>query len=247
MIRILGIRVDEEDMLHCLRRIAAWLEEENRSPRQVVTLNPEGVWLARQDARLRQTVERAALVVADGNGLLWAAKRLGYHLPERVTGIDLMHGLAALAAERGWRLYLLGAAPGVAALAADKLRALYPGLIIVGAENGYFRDSEPETLARLRAAEADILFCALGMPYQELWLDEHAAELGCRLTIGLGGSFDVLAGKVKRAPEFWQKRKLEWLWRLVQDPRRWRRVLIIPRFIFAVYREQAAAKCRFGR
>jgi len=237
--RILGIRVDEYDMQAALARLTKLLEQPGqKEAAQVVTINPEGVMLAKADPELQRIVEQAALVTADGTGILWAAEKLGKPLKERVTGIDLLEKLAEQAAKKGWKVYLLGAKPGIAEQAAAELCCRHPGLQIAGMENGYFRDREEAVIEAIRRTEADILFAALGMPFQEHWLYQHRKELGCRVSIGVGGSFDVLAGTVKRAPRLWQKLRLEWLWRLLSDPKRWRRYLAIPRFMQAVLREK---------
>ncbi|MDO4733339.1 MAG: WecB/TagA/CpsF family glycosyltransferase [Bacillota bacterium] len=237
--KILGIRVDELDMQAALEQLTKLLEQPGQKElAQVVTINPEGIMLAKADPELRKIVEQAELVTADGTGILWAAEKLGKPMKERVTGIDLLEKLAGLAAEKGWRIYLLGAKPGIAEQAAAELCCRYPGLQIVGTENGYFRDREAAVLEGIHRAEADILFAALGMPFQEKWLHQHRSELGCRLGIGVGGCFDVLAGTVKRAPLLWQRLRLEWLWRLLSDPKRWRRYLAIPRYMRAVLREK---------
>lgn len=237
MIRILGIRVDEYDMTQSLDLIGAFVAQGREKLHQVVTINPEGVWLAVNDPALAAIMEQAALITPDGNGVLWAARQLGTPLKERVAGIELMENICRRAAEQGWRVYLLGAKPGVAQAAGEKLMEKYPGLRIVGCDNGYFRGREEQAIAAVREAEADVLFAALGMPYQEQWLYQHRQELGCAVAVGVGGSFDVIAGLVKRAPALWQKLKLEWLWRLLSDPKRWRRYLVIPRFMRAVKRQ----------
>lgn len=244
-LQILGIRVDTYDMRQSLEQIeafvAAWRSSGGQL-RQVVTINPEGVWLARGDAALAALIEQAALVTADGNGILWAARQLGQPLPERVAGIDLLGNICAMAAEQGWRVYLLGAKPGIADAAATALCRQYPGLEIAGCENGYFRDREQAVVDAVAAARPDILFAALGMPYQEQWLHANRAALGCGVAVGVGGSFDVLAGAVRRAPALWQRLKLEWLWRLLAEPKRWRRALVIPKFMLAVKREARQKK-----
>ena len=237
MLRILGIRVDEYDMQQSLDLIGAFVSQGREELKQVVTINPEGVWLAQADPDLAGIIDGAALVTADGNGILWAAQQLGTPLPERVAGIELLEQICRRGAEQGWRVYLLGAKPGVAEAAAERLMQKYPGLNIVGCDDGYFRDREQQAIERIRQAEADILFAALGMPYQEQWLYQHRQELGCSVAVGVGGSFDVLAGLVKRAPKLWQKLKLEWLWRLLSDPKRWRRYLAIPRYMRAVKKQ----------
>ncbi len=237
MLRVLGIRVDEYDMQQSLDKIGALLSCAQPYTQQVVTINPEGVWLAHADNQLAQIVEQAAVVTADGNGILWAARKLGRPLKERVAGIELMEKLCQRAADKGWRIYLLGAKPGFAAQAAQVLETTYAGLNIVGTENGYFREREADVISAIRLAKPDLLFVALGMPFQEQWIYTHRKELGCKVAIGVGGSLDVLSGHVKRAPQLWQKLKLEWLWRLLSDLKRWRRYLVIPRFMHAVKKE----------
>lgn len=241
MIRILGVRVDEYDMQQSLDLIGAFVAQSGDELKQVVTINPEGVWLAQGDGELKRIIDDAALVTPDGNGVLWAARQLGTPIKERVAGIELLENICRRGAEEGWRIYLLGAKPGVADVAAQKLQEKYPGLQIVGCDNGYFRDREEQAVSCVREAKADVLFAALGMPYQEHWLYDHRRELGCKVAVGVGGSFDVLAGLVRRAPGLWQRLKLEWLWRLLSDPKRWRRYLVIPRYMRAV-KKQARQK-----
>ena len=245
MIRILGVRVDEYDMQQSLDLIGAFVAQsgakDGEELKQVVTINPEGVWLARNDPELARIIDDAALVTPDGNGILWAARQLGTPIKERVAGIELLENICRRGADEGWRIYLLGAKPGVADAAAGKLQEKYPGLQIVGCDNGYFRDREEQAVSCVREAKADVLFAALGMPYQEHWLYDHRKELGCKVAVGVGGSFDVLAGLVRRAPALWQRLKVEWLWRLLSDPKRWRRYLVIPRYMRAV-KKQARQK-----
>ncbi len=239
--RILGIRVDEYNMKETVELLMERSAAPSYAfPAQVVTINPEGIMLAREDAAFQRVIEEAFLVTPDGTGVLWAAKRLGAPLQERVTGIDLLEALAAQAAQKGRTIYLLGAKPGYAEKAADVLQQRYPGLQVVGCADGYFRGQEAETIARIRKAAPDILFAALGMPYQDKWLHAHGPELGCSLMMGVGGSFDVLAGAVKRAPRLIQRIRMEWLWRLLSDPKRWRRYLAIPRYMWAVQKERRA-------
>jgi len=239
---ILGIRVDEVSMEEALAKVASFVADGKQTVKQIVTINPEGIWLARQDEHLRQIVVESAMVTPDGTGVLWAAERYGTPLRERVTGIDLMQELCAKAACEGWRIYLLGAKPGVAEAAAAELLARYPGLQIAGMHDGYFKGQEAAVVAEIAATEADLLFAALGMPFQEHFLYEHKDSLGCAVAVGVGGSLDVLAGNVKRAPRLMQKLRLEWLWRLLLDPKRWRRYLVIPRFMSAVKKDAKDAR-----
>lgn len=237
MLKILGVRVDEYDMQQSLDLIGAFVAQGGEELRQVVTINPEGMWLAQADRELCAIINGAALVTPDGFGVLWAARRLGRPLKERVTGIELLENLCRRAAAEGWRVYFLGAKPGVAQAAAENMQKKYPGLTVAGWDHGYFREREQQAIDAVRKAEADVLFAALGMPYQERWLHAHRRELGCTVAVGVGGSFDVLAGQVRRAPRLWQRLKLEWLWRLLADPKRWRRYLALPRFMWAVKKQ----------
>ena len=243
---ILGVRVDEYTMQETEELVAAQLA----APvppclHQVVTINPIGVMLAVERPALKEIVAQAAAVTADGSGILWAAQRLGRPLREQVAGYHLLCRLCERGASAGWRVYLLGSRPGIADAAARELQSRYPGLQICGTENGYFRDREAAVIEAVRAAQPDLLFAALGMPYQEEWLYQHRAELGCKVAVGVGGSLDVLAGAVKHAPDWVCRIHLEWLWRLLGDPKRLRADLAIPRFMRAVRRE--ARRRRSGR
>ena len=163
----------------------------------------------------------------DGIGVVYAASILGTPLDGRVPGIEFAQGLMRLMAEHGKKLFLLGAKPGVAEKAADHLREEYPGLDICGVHDGYFQEDGPVVEA-IRASGADVVFVCLGAPKQELWMSTYGPETGARLMIGLGGCLDVFAGNVQRAPEFWQKAGLEWLYRLLKEPSRIGRMAKLP-------------------
>ncbi|HEY7984999.1 MAG TPA: WecB/TagA/CpsF family glycosyltransferase [Ktedonobacterales bacterium] len=232
---VLGVRVDLVAPPEALARIAAWLgapaDPTGRPARQVVTLNPEMVMAARADPAFRAVIAAADLVLPDGVGVVWAARRRGAGITRRVTGIDTLLALAGLAAERGWRVFLLGAAPGVAAAAAGALRRRWPALAIAGAHAGGAGPAEDAaTCALVRASGADLLFVAYGAPAQELWLARNRAALGVAVGMGVGGAPDVLAGRVPRAPAWLRRLGLEWAWRLAREPWRWRRMLALPRF-----------------
>jgi len=234
-VRILGVGVDPMTCEAVLARIRAFVEAEGAH--QVVTVNPEFVMQARSDAAFRRVLNEADLALADGIGLVWAARLLGHRLPERVAGSDLVPLIAQRAAERGWRLYLLGAAPGVAAQAAQRLRECYPGLRIAGTYAGApARELEGAIVDRVRAAHPDILFVAYGAPAQDLWIARNLDRLGVPVAMGVGGALDFIAGRTKRAPRWVQRLGLEWLHRLVHQPWRWRRMLALPRFAWAVLR-----------
>jgi N-acetylglucosaminyldiphosphoundecaprenol N-acetyl-beta-D-mannosaminyltransferase len=236
-VRILGVRVDAitfEGLLDC---IGAWIEQ--GGPHQVCTVNPEFVMAARRNPEFARVLEAADLCIADGVGLLWAAKRQGRPLPERATGSDGVPLIAGRAAERGWRLYLLGAGAGIADAAGAELQRRYPGLQVAGAFAGTPADADaPEIVARIRAARPDVLFVAYGAPKQDLWIAKHQQELQVPAMMGVGGSLDFIVGAQKRAPAWMRRGNLEWLYRLITQPWRWRRQLALPRFVWAVLREK---------
>ena len=232
-IRILGVRVDALTYAGLLDRIAAFIAA--GTPHQIATLNPEFVMEAQRNAAFRAVLERANLCLADGVGLLWAARRQGQALPERVTGSDALPLIAARAAHDGWRLFLLGAAPGVAEQTAATLQARYGAVPIVGVYAGTPADADaPDIIARIRAAQPDILFVAYGAPRQDLWVARYGPELGVPVMIGVGGAFDHITGVRRRAPAWVQRLNLEWLFRLITQPWRWRRQLALPRFVWQV-------------
>ncbi len=184
------------------------------------TVNVAILMMMRTDVRLQSFVDRAALVVADGQPLVWCSRWLGKPLPERVTGVDLIDALCERAAREGARVYLLGATGEIVAKAAQRLQDLHPDLQVEYAD-GYFTNDEASARAdRIRASGADILFVGMGVPRQENFLDEQWDRLGVGMAIGVGGSFDVLAGLHSRAPTWVQKAGMEWFFRLVQEPRR---------------------------
>lgn len=183
--------------------------------------------------------------VPDGAGLVWAASQLGEDVAERVAGFDLMHELLKTGENYGWSVFLLGAAPDVVEKAAENFAARYPRIRIAGWHHGYFDADEDERIVEeVRRAEPDLLFVARSLDTQEQWIARHRDALGARLMMGVGGSFDVVAGKLKRAPLFMQKLKLEWLYRLLQEPTRIGRMLALPRFVVKVRREKRALRKR---
>jgi len=238
---ILGVPVHAVTFAGLLDAIAGWIAQGDRTY-QVCTASPEFVMIAQDDAAFRRVLRRADLCVADGVGLLLAARFLGNPLPQRVTGSDGLPLIAARAAQTGWKLFLLGAAPGVAEQAAANLMRRYPGLRIAGTYAGSPDPSEDEALvARINASGADILFVAYGAPRQDLWIARNASRLTVRVAIGVGGALDFAAGRVPRAPRWMQRLGLEWLFRLVREPWRWRRMLRLPRFVWAVLRHRERA------
>jgi N-acetylglucosaminyldiphosphoundecaprenol N-acetyl-beta-D-mannosaminyltransferase len=205
---------------------------------QIATTNPEFVMMAQQDDAFRQVLWQADLCIPDGIGLIWASRWLKRPLPERVPGSELVYLLAEQAAQSGWRLYLLGAAPGVAEAAAAIFQARYPGLIIAGTYAGSPALEENDAIVKhINTSRADLLFVAYGAPRQDKWIARNRDKLTTvRVAMGVGGALDFVTGKSIRAPRRLQKLGLEWLHRLYHEPWRWRRMLALPRFVWRVAR-----------
>jgi len=228
-IDLLNVRIDRVDFAAAMERVRQAIDV--RRPQQIVTVNVDFVKLACADSEYRRLINTADLNVADGMPLLWAARLIGAPLPERITGTDLVLGCARMAAERGYRLFLLGAAPGVADQAAAELQRRFPGLTICGVYAPPFRpwatDDDRTIVERVQAARPDVLFVAFGAPRQDVWIREHMAELNVPVSVGVGGTFNFLAGTIRRAPRWMQDSGLEWLYRVVQEPGRlWKRYLL---------------------
>ena len=239
---ILNCKVNKVSMQSALDFIARAIQQPGDCCKQIITLNAEGIYIAQKDAVFRAIINNAALVTADGIGVLWAAKKLGSPLPERVTGIDLLQEACRLAADQGWRIYLLGAAKGIVDQAAVKFQASYPGLQIVGTHHGYFRGQEAAIIKKINQAQPNLLLVAMGMPFQEKFISSHLAELNAAVAIGVGGSFDVIAGNIKRAPRLMQRLGLEWFWRLLLQPSRLPRILVLPKFMWLVSKQARLEK-----
>lgn len=202
----------------------------------IVTANPEIVLRCREDAAYAAAVNGAKLVLADGVGDLCAARILGTPLPGRVAGADLVPRLLARLAERGGSVFLYGARPGVAERAGESLQSACPGLRIAGTENGYISD-ETALLEALEREKPDLLLLGLGAPRQELWMARNRQKINA-VMIGVGGLLDVFAGDIPRAPESWQRLGLEWLYRLLREPRRFKRVIRLPKILLLALRER---------
>ena len=210
---------------------------ESQGTHYVVTPNPEIVELCRENLAAKIAVNEAALVLPDGIGVVKGAAMLGTPLKGRVPGIEFAAGLMAGLAANGKTLYLLGAKPGVAEQAAQRLQATYPGLVIAGTHDGYFKD-DAAVAEEIRKAGADVVFVCLGAPKQELWMKKFGPVTGAHLLCGLGGSLDVFAGVVERAPKFWSDHGLEWFYRLCREPRRIGRMMKLPLFLVHVQQEK---------
>ena len=231
-INVLGVGFDDITIDQAVSRALEILNERKKT--YIVTPNPEIVWKARKDETLRVVINNAELVLADGIGIVLGARLLGTPLPGgRIPGIDFASSLLKEMAQSGGSLFLLGAKPGVAEQAGNNLKDSYPGLIIAGSEDGYFSGSR-QVIEKINSAKPDVLFVCLGSPKQELWMAEYIGQLRVKLCVGLGGSLDVFAGRVKRAPAIFRKLGLEWLYRLISDPRRIGRMVKLPLFVLSL-------------
>ncbi len=237
---VLGVRVDRVSQLQALdiidQLIALRRASGNTLPcQQVVTVNTEFVMAAQKNSEFRHAINSAALAIADGIGVVWATRFVGFPTPQRITGTDTLIALARCSAEKGYRLYLLGAAPGIAEQAGERLRALAPGLQIAGTYAGSpAPDEEDAIIERIHAANADILCVAYGAPAQDLWIYRNLSRLPVALAMGVGGAYDFLSGRQQRAPQSMQRLGLEWLYRLYREPWRWKRMLALPHFLIQV-------------
>lgn len=237
---ILGVRFDDLTRQEAAQRGAELLREDRFH--YVVTPNPEFLLAAEQDADFRSLLNQADLVLPDGIGVVYSAKILGTPLKERVPGIEFAEDMLACLDGMGGRLYLLGAKPGVAEQAGRNILQRYPGIVLCGARDGYFKDEET-VLLEVAAARPDLLFVCLGAPKQERWMARWGRHTGARLAIGLGGCLDVFAGNVERAPESWRKLGLEWAYRLKKEPRRIGRMAKLPLVLW----KAAGQRLRGGR
>lgn len=236
-IKLLGATIDNLNMSETVKKVAKLIAKDNRA-NSVITLNPEYLYRAQSEPELMELVNKADLVTPDGAGIVWACKMAGTPVAERVTGIDLMLNLMPVAEREGWGVFLLGSAPGVADEAAQNLQLQYPALKIVGTHHGYFKEQEETKIVNIiKAAKPHLLFVALGMPRQEQWIAKHKDEMGVPVSMGVGGSLDVIAGRVERVAPWLQKLNLEWLGRLMKEPQRWKRQLVLPKFAWLVVRK----------
>ena len=234
IVEILGVPVASLTMREAVEQAERWMDE--RHGALIATANAEMIMNATRDEELFEILRAADLVVPDGAGTVWAAHHLGHEMPERVAGYDLTQELLKRAPEKNRRVFFFGSAPGVAEKAKQKAEAMYPDIQIVGVRNGYFSEDEvPAIIRMIREAQPDLLLAALGVPKQEKWLKKYKEKLGVPVSIGVGGTLDVMAGTAKRAPVWMQKAKLEWLFRGILQPKRAGRLLALPKFVFRVH------------
>jgi N-acetylglucosaminyldiphosphoundecaprenol N-acetyl-beta-D-mannosaminyltransferase len=233
--KYLGVDVCIGNMKDTLEEISTIIDE--KKPSFVVAINPEKLMKARADEKLKNLLNSARIQIPDGIGIIYASRLNGGSIGNRVTGIDLMINICSLASERGYRIFLLGAKPMVAQRAAEILREKYKNINIVGVMDGYFKNDE-EVIERVNELKPDILFAALGSPKQEYWITKNMDILSVPLCMGVGGSFDVICGNIKRAPKWMCKLGLEWLYRLIKEPWRFKRMLVLPAFLLKVIAER---------
>ena len=233
-VNILGVDVDAVTMAEAVDVVRRAMD--TRAGVMVATANAEMLMRATHDEELRHILNASALVVPDGAGTVWAARHLGHAMPERVAGYDLAQELLRCAPAEGRCVYFFGSAPGVAEKAKAKAEQIYPGIEIVGVRNGFFSPADNAAIiAEIRAARPDLLLVALGVPKQEKWIAAHLAEIDVPVAIGVGGTLDVMAGVMKRAPHWMQRAKLEWLFRGLMQPKRAGRLLALPKFVLKVH------------
>jgi N-acetylglucosaminyldiphosphoundecaprenol N-acetyl-beta-D-mannosaminyltransferase len=237
---VLGVRISAIDMAMALDEIERWISTGERE--YVCVTGVHGVMESQRDPALLEIHNRSGLTTPDGMPMVWAGRRAGAHWMSRVYGPDLMLALCERAAVRGWRNYFYGGKPGVPDSLSAALRALFPGLIVVGIESPPFRSLTPEedaaVVERINAAAPDLLWIGLSTPKQERWMADHVGRVSAPAILGVGAAFDIHAGTLQQAPPWMREHGLEWLYRLYREPRRlWRRYLsTIPRFVFAIAR-----------
>ncbi|WP_282941086.1 WecB/TagA/CpsF family glycosyltransferase [Paenibacillus sp. RC67] len=235
-VNIMGIPFSTLNLAETIQHLADQADKPVDSLFHLITANPEFVMTALQDREFKQIMDAAHLITPDGIGIVMASKWKGTPLRERVTGYDILIGLLEIGNERGYSFYFLGADEETSRKASENIAIRYPGVQIVGRQHGFFgKDQEEDIVRSIQSANPDFLIVAMGAPYSEKWITKHKAELQSKVAFGVGGSLDIIAGTVKRAPVFWQNLHLEWLHRLLSKPSlRWRRQLLLPKFAWRV-------------
>ncbi len=232
---ILGVRVGAFTYATLLEKVDCYIQERRKG--MILAINPEKIVKAQSDPSLRELLNQAEFPIADGVGILLASRLQGGVIRSRMTGIDTMLSLCRHAAAKGYRVFLLGAKPGVADAAARSLQKRFSGLQIVGTQDGYFQD-EQSVVEKINKSGADILFVGMGSPKQEYWIRQHCQHLIPSVFQGVGGSYDVICGNIPRAPRWMQRAGLEWFYRLLKEPSRWRRQLALLKFLWLLWRRK---------
>ena len=236
-IHVLSVPIDVVTMTEAVQKVLTLVGEPGLH--MVATANAEMVMMAQENKKLLEVLQKADLVVPDGAGVLWAAEQQGESFPERVTGCDLLHHLLQAAKDNNIKVYCLGGAEGVVEQALENATAELGDLPVVGYHSGYFTEEEEvEILKDIERSGAQLVFVAFGVPKQEFWIRDRLAHLEGVVAMGVGGSFDVMAGMLKRAPLWMQRNRLEWLYRLLLQPKRIIRMLALPKFMWAVWRHK---------
>ena len=228
-VHVLNVPIDCVTMDETVEMLGEFLS--GSEPRFILTADSNAIINAETDDRYKRLFKEADLITPDSQGVVWALQRYGATIQSRVSGVDIVERLFALSAQKGYRIFLLGAGPEVAAKAAENLVAKYPGAVVAGTRDGFFKPSEDQVIAsQIAETSPDILLVAMGMPRQELFILETQDIIRAKVAVGIGGSLDVHSGTVKRAPKLIQKVKLEWLWRLILNPKKIDKVKNLPRF-----------------
>lgn len=235
-VSVLGVSFDNKTKETFLAELMERIHHNKKT--FVVTANPEIVMYAKKDSAYMELIHEADYVVADGIGIIKGSKILGTPIVERVAGYDLMLELLNQANEQGSRVYLLGAKEEVLQQTVKRVRELYPAIDLVGAKNGYFDFSDASVIDEVQQTKPDMVFVAIGFPRQEQWIHEYMKTASKGLLMGVGGSFDVLSGKSKRSPQLFIRLNVEWLYRLIKEPTRFKRMLVLPRFLREVKQEK---------
>lgn len=233
---ILGVDVSPVTMEEAIGKVDEIIK--NRKPEFIVAINPEKIMKSLHDEDLKILLNSAYLNLPDGVGILVASKLKRGRIKYRVTGIDLMMNICSLASNSGYRVYLLGASPGTALKAAERLKEKFPNLHISGTHDGYFKGHEEEVVNDIASSNSDVIFVAMGSPKQEYWIKNNMDKLNVPLLMGVGGSYDVICGNIKRAPSWMRKLGLEWLFRLIKEPWRISRMLVLPVFLAMALKEK---------
>lgn len=237
-IDLFGVAISPVTMQEALDRIETFIEK--GTPHHVATSDANSVLRAQKDEEYAAIIRRAALVTPDGFGVVWGARLMNLPVYERVTGVDMVTGICERAAKKGYSIYILGSEPGIAATAAQKLAQQYPGLKIAGTQHGFWKEegiSDEAIVSQIAQAKPDVLFVAFGIPAQEKFIAHNLEALNVPVSIGVGGSFDVYSEKLRRAPVYIQRSGLEWLYRVWQEPWRWKRMGYVPQFMAFALRE----------
>lgn len=233
--KYLGVEVCALNMPQALKEVCEIIEK--RIPSFIVAINPEKIMKATEDNRLKTLLNSATIKIPDGIGIVVASKLNHGKIKTRVTGIDLMNNICQLSDDNGYKIFMLGAKPGVVDKAAEVLRQKFKKINIVGTLDGYFENDE-QVINRVKAVKPDIIFVALGSPRQENWITENMNKLEVPLLMGVGGSYDVICGNIDRAPQWMCSLGLEWLYRLIKEPWRYKRMMVLPLFLYKVVIER---------